>query len=277
MAEKPVVADKKPIIYEISPKWILIYLTSDVVVGFFAVLLTEEFEELEYSLYKAKNKIDCYKFKGEDIPAKYQEKYDALKKTFDEQCKIRFLCWLKTFICEPQTVIDEVEGNNVKAENTNINVGEKSSEVVDTESVASSDSESESRSNFSTDEDDSSDDDSDSSDSYSDKCIIFVETVKETETQNTHYAHYAPANNIYNIDIKSFDDAEVKVATSVIKNEILKSQVEANVSIEKINDTKNSEGENDLKQLECQFAEIKAEIFKLKNSIEKLVASQSVF
>uniref|UniRef100_A0A914QTQ8 Uncharacterized protein n=1 Tax=Panagrolaimus davidi TaxID=227884 RepID=A0A914QTQ8_9BILA len=223
-------------------------------------------------------KIDCYKFKGKDIPAKHQEKYDALKITFDEQCEIRFLCWLKTFICEPQTAVDEVEGNNVKAENANINAGGKSTEVVDTESVASSDSESES--DFSTDEDDSSDDDSDFTDSYSDKkskSKIYVESVKENKIAETQNTPYAPANNIYNIDIKSFDDAEVKVATSVIKNEILKSQVEANVSVEKINDTKNSEGENDLKQLECELAETKAEILKLKNSIEKLVASQCVF
>uniref|UniRef100_A0AC35EXQ5 Uncharacterized protein n=1 Tax=Panagrolaimus sp. PS1159 TaxID=55785 RepID=A0AC35EXQ5_9BILA len=268
MAEKLFVAaaDKKPIIYEISPKWILIYLTSNVVIGFFAVLLT-------------KNKINCYKFKGKDIPAKHQEKYDTLKITFDAQCKIRFLCWLKNFICDAQIAVDEVEGNNVKAKNANINAGEKSSEVVDTESVTSSDSESES--SFSTDEDDSSDDDSDFTDSFSDKkskSTIFVETVKEnniakrkTETQ------YTPANNIYNIDIKSFDDVDVKIATSVIKNEIIKSQVEANISIEKINDNKNSEAENDLKQLECQLAEVKAEILKLKNSVEKLVASQTVF
>uniref|UniRef100_A0A914YG51 Uncharacterized protein n=1 Tax=Panagrolaimus superbus TaxID=310955 RepID=A0A914YG51_9BILA len=243
--------------YEISPKRILLFQCIN-----FILLIA--------ALYLA--------YVYEIVPAKYQEICDNLKPVIDRQNKLHAICWYLMWIGVPKV---SAPGN----QNNNDNEDEKKSNEPTIKSDVDKlpESKVENESVFSTSDDDSdmvSDSDSDSDSSFSDfgENDIIKDNDKPSEMEK---------QNDDSLVLKGKSEQNVEAQTNIITDNNEKANAKPTENFEEIlikaecnikNQTsdKNSNIENNPENLQLQLAQMKAENEKLKNSLEKLFATQNI-
>uniref|UniRef100_A0AC34FP35 Uncharacterized protein n=1 Tax=Panagrolaimus sp. ES5 TaxID=591445 RepID=A0AC34FP35_9BILA len=252
------------------------------------MLFDDELEKLCYRYERAEDKITCYKYKGKEIPAKYQDIYDNLKPIIARQHELRAISWYTMWMGTPKLSTPENEAVDFDG-----NESDATSEKIPKDDadklIAESDSEDESDSEFSLTSDDDSDHDleylsseseSEFSDSDSDESEIikYKKKIAVTKKKNEKLGALKDEHKADNAKLE--DETKVIPTESKNESEQFSSKVgvskKATADVENLTSVKNADIKNDPEILRLQLAEMKAENEKLKNSLEKLFATQNV-